>query len=131
MKKVWLYGIIIATACIVASATQAAAKPKWVETFPVLNGDLVTLTLPAGSELIDVELYDDARGIPTRSLGPVTQFKLLPGEGFNFTWKDRQGTVWYQMVTPLTPQAAGLYSKCLAGGKDCKYYRPLPGEVKE
>lgn len=118
-----LIGVMV-LGMVLGMAAVASATAKWVDVVPVLNGDTVTLpALPAGSKLLNVQIYDDIRGIPIRNLGAVSSFPLQPGESFNFTYEDSTGR-WWQMVTPFTPMEGGLVSACFSGGRNCKYMRP-------
>lgn len=122
MKKV-LVGFM-ALVMVLGLTAVASATAKWVDVVPVLSGDTVTLpALPEGAKLLNVQIYDDIRGIPVRNLGAVSSFKLAPGESFNFTYEDSTGR-WWQLITPFTPMEGGLVSACFSGGRNCKYMRP-------
>jgi uncharacterized cupredoxin-like copper-binding protein len=112
-------------AVLIVTGGIAQATPKWVEAIPSCdkNGLVTIPDMPAGATLLNVEVYDDIRGIPGQSLGAVHQFKLEPGQGFNFTWKDKDGT-WWQMITPKSASLLkGLIVDCI--DDECKYLRPM------
>lgn len=101
MKKL----AICILALILAIPTVALATPKYVECIPFADaqGNVTMPALPAGATLMDVILFDDVRGNTGpggQSLGAVKSFELLVGQGFNFKWRDAQGNVWWQMITP-------------------------------
>jgi hypothetical protein len=117
MKQI--FGIIIAVFIMVV-ASAAIAAPMFVDAIPTCdaNGNVTIPPLPAGTTLLNVVIFDAPKGIPGKSLGAVSSFNLKPGEGFNFTWKDSEGT-WWQMVTPET-QAIGLVTDC-SHPEGCKF----------
>jgi hypothetical protein len=103
------FGIIAALvmSAILLLATTAMAAPKEAGVQPSCDGagNCTIPALPNGT-LVKVVVWNDNDGT-TNPLGATSSFKLKPGDGFNFTWKDCDGKVWWQMVTKST-QAAGL-----------------------
>src|SRR3989338_7149574 len=119
MKKVILIMVIMS---LVVFAGIAQATPKYVDVTPVRDGDTVIIpALPDGAKLLNVQIFDDLRGIPPRNLGAVNTFTIKEGEGFNFTYEDSTGRYW-QMITPCTPSKNGLKPDCTSP-KGCKYVR--------
>ncbi len=122
MKKISVIFLIMVA---VAFSTTAWATPKWVEAVPSYcqsNGNVTIPPLPTGCKLLNVFIFDDVRGT-TKSFGPVRHFQLKPGQGFNFTWKDATGNIWWQMITPRSV-AKGLVIDC-TDSRGCKYLVPL------
>jgi hypothetical protein len=117
MKKMLVMLVILG---IVLTVENAMATAKFVDAIPSCdaNGNVVIPALPSGTTLLNVVVYDDVRGIPGKSLGAVQRFTLLPGQSFNFTWKDAVGT-WWQMITPGT-RAPGLITDC-SNPNGCKF----------
>jgi hypothetical protein len=117
MKKIMVVLMVIG---VVLMAGNAMATPKFVDVIPSCdaNGNVTIPALPSGTTLLNVMIFDDAKGIPGKSLGPVQSFTLEPGQGFNFTWKDATGT-WWQMITPGT-RAPGLTTDC-SNPNGCKF----------
>jgi hypothetical protein len=119
MKK--LLTIVLMVGIMTWCGTVLAA-PKYVPVTPYMEGDLVVIpALPAGVELLNVTIWDDTKGIPGRALGAKQKFALAAGEGFNFLYKDKEGTFW-QMVTPGTKPGKGLAIDC-TNSEGCKYLR--------
>lgn len=100
----------------------------WAGVLPYRDGgDAVIPELPAGATLVDVEMYDDVRGVKPYFIGPKHRFPRPPGSGFNFKWRDREGNVHYQMITMAQRrmlQARGLDVDDSYQGK-CKYVMPI------
>lgn len=111
---------------IVVFAGFAHATPKFVNAIPTatVDGNVTIPALPTGAELINVEIYNDNEGSPPRHLGPAHSFKLKSGEGFNFIWRDKEGT-WYQLITDRDKNPTGLVIDCTwldpQGRPACKY----------
>jgi hypothetical protein len=125
MKKFFIGGWIVMLALTVVLCTVGTgmATPKWVNAVPSYcqsNGNVTIPAMPKGTKLLNVVIYDDVQGT-IKSLGPVNHFQLKPGQGFNFTWKDKTG-VWWQMITPQSI-AKGLVIDC-SNPKGCKYLAP-------
>jgi len=118
--------VVSAPVAVVCEPCSKKGGPRYLEVTPRLEGNEVVLPdFPCGT-LVNVELYDDARGIPTRHLGAVHRFAIERGAGFNFTWRDQEGHVHYQMVTPQSGRllvGTGLDVDCSHSG-GCKYIRP-------
>lgn len=132
MRKNILITLLIAIAMF-AIATAAFAEPKYVETTPpYMSGDTVHIgNLPSGYTLIDVEVYDDVRGIPPRSIGAKSSFDLRKGEGFNFIYRAPDGHEYYQMVTEYSETGEGIYINCNRNGGSCKYLYPTESQLSK
>ncbi|MDD3607521.1 MAG: hypothetical protein PHQ20_01865 [Candidatus Moranbacteria bacterium] len=117
MKKT---AFVLAIGFFLVMVGPAMAAPKFVDAIPTCDqsGNVIIPPLPSGASLLNVVVYDDVNGVPGKSLGNVQSFSLLPGQGFNFTWRDATGT-WWQMVTPST-RAPGLTTDC-SNPNGCKF----------
>ena len=95
---------------IVVFAGFAHATPKFVNAIPTADkdGNITIPALPAGAELVNVEIYNDIEGIPPRHIGPASSFMLKSGESFNYIWRDQNGKTWYQLIRPEDKNPAGL-----------------------
>lgn len=131
MKNLFLIVLaVLMSAFVFAGLAQAEAAYVPVTPKMVSADTCVIPLLPAGAKLLNVQLYNDFTGMRPKNLGPVSQFPLKPGEGFNFTWEGKepndghQGIYW-QLVNSRTVPGAGLRVVCFEGAKpDCKYERP-------
>jgi hypothetical protein len=136
MKKV--FALLILVAAMVLAATMmlsvglanAKALDAGVQPTADANGNVTIPALPNG-KIVQVYVWNDSLGTPERKLGPVTSFKLNPGDGFNFEWSGEQGVVW-QLVTPKTKPGGSLVVdtswKDSSGIVRCKYFFPGPGK---
>lgn len=120
MKKTVLAVLSVFFIFCMFTAT-AGATPKYVDAIPSCdgNGNVTIPPLPAGTTFLNVEIYDDVRGIKPRMIGPVSTFQLEEGASFNFLWKDSEDCVWYQMITPYS-KVPGLLTDC-SDPRGCKY----------
>lgn len=116
---------LTAIAVVIGLAETVGATPKWVEVTVSADssGNVAISPFPAGTELLNVMVYDDIKGIAPRSLGPQRQFQLRQGEGFNFTWRDSEGT-WWQMITPKSRAGGQLQVDDNWRLGPCKYLFP-------
>jgi len=127
-KKV-LY--VLFSVVLIAVVASAATKDSGsIPFFDKEKGEVVIPALPAG-EIVAVEVYDDIRGIPPRTIlakGNSVRFKLEPGAGFNYRWKVSGHELW-QEVAPDSKVGDGLVVDCTwkdaNGVPRCKYARPI------
>jgi hypothetical protein len=118
--------VLILTAVLTLALVGAAlAKPKHSGVEPSADGagNVTIPQLPSGT-LTQVWVWNDENGT-TKKLGAAHQFKLNPGDGFNFTWAEKGcNNPWWQMVTKST-QANGLaidpWVNPSTGKVQCKY----------
>lgn len=110
-------------------ASYSFATAKYVDAL-IKNegGGSFSIVMPAGATLVDIEVYDDLRGIKPFRIGPKSPFKLEPGQGFNYIWKDSAGS-FYGMITPQSDAPDGLQTDCSwidpkTGQPACKYLYP-------
>lgn len=129
MKKL-VSGFVMAMALVCVVCGPAMATPKFVNVQPTCDsgGNVTIPTMPSGATLVNVEIYDDVNGTKPKQLGAVSAFRLEPGQGFNFLWKDSEGT-WFQMITPSTTPRGHLTTDCTwidpkTGNPACKFLFP-------
>jgi len=125
MKRIFFVLLVAAiAAAALPAASWAATKYAGVEPAADQAGNVTIPQLPLGT-LVEVVVWNDNEGT-TRKLGAVSNFKLNPGDGFNFQWRDQSGKVWWQLVTQST-QATGLTIDPWVDPKDgrvkCKYLK--------
>jgi hypothetical protein len=119
MKKMLM--VVLMVGIMVWCGTVMAA-PKYVDVQPYMEGDQVIIPpLPKGAQIVNVTVWDDTKGIPGRAAGEKHRFLLQKGEGFNFMYKDAEGT-WWQMITSGTRPGRGLCIDC-TNQEGCKYLR--------
>lgn len=121
------------TIMVLAFSASAFAEPKYVKVAPpTMVGDTVMLgEFSPSFTLVDVEIYDDVRGIPTRSIGAQMEFKLKKGEGFNFVYRAPDGREYFQMITEYSETGDGLYINCDRKGGNCKYLYPTDNQLSK
>jgi hypothetical protein len=123
------FGSVFFLLAMVGAANAAPAKFVNATVSCDGDGNVTIATMPSGTTLVAVEIYDDIRGTKPRRIGATSSFKLEPGQGFNFIWKDLEGS-WYQMITPQSKVPAGLaidasWIDPQTGQPACKYLFPL------
>ncbi len=131
MKKISITVLVAFAIMAMVGTANAGPVAKMVNSFPVCdsNGNVTMGTMPAGTALVDIEIYDDVNGSRPDRIGPKTSFKLERGQGFNFLWKDDSG-VHFQMITPQSSPPRGLsidpsWIDPKTGQPACKYLFPL------
>ena len=127
MKKIGLIVVFVIMAMALAVSAWATPKAVAVSVACDPSGNVTVGQFPTGAKLINIEVYDDVNGTPPSRIGPKSSFKLEPGQGFNFIFKDNEGQ-WYQLITPSS-QAPGLVTDCswidpATGSPACKYLFP-------
>ena len=123
-RSVFCFALVLAMVVALFASSNAMATPKYVKVTPIADadGNVTIPEFPAGTTLVNVEIYDDVRGTKPVPIGPKHNFRLELGQGFNFLWSDAEGT-WYQMITPATKPSGYLAIDCSNIG-GCKYLYP-------
>lgn len=131
MKKISITVLVAFAIMAMVGAANAAPAARMVNSYPTCDasGNVTMSPMPAGTTLVDVEVYDDVNGTKPVRIGLKTSFKLERGQGFNFLWKDDSG-VHYQMITPQSspPQGLAIDASWIdpkTGQPACKYLFPL------
>jgi hypothetical protein len=128
MKKIanLFFCLMLALAIAIPAAAFAKALDAGVQPTADDQGNVTIPDIPNG-KLVGVFVWNDGLGAPEQKLGAKHNFKLNPGEGFNFTWSGAQGTNW-QLVTPGTKPGGSLVVdtswKDAKGIPRCKYLFP-------
>ncbi len=124
MKAKKFFVTLLALMFCLSLVSLALAAPQHAGVEPTADGagNISIPQLPCGT-LVEVVIWNDDQGT-TKKLGATHQFKLNPGDGFNFRWRDATGRVWWQLVNKATV-AQGLsidpWVNPKNGKIECKY----------
>jgi hypothetical protein len=125
-KKVLALVCALVLCLAFAGVASAKALDAGVVPFADNQGNVTIPALPNG-KIVQVYVWNDNLGAAEKKLGPVSSFKLAPGDGFNFKWSGPQGEAW-QLVTRGSQVGGSLVVddswKDANGKVGCKYLFP-------